>query len=84
VQKIVLKHYKRGQTPVTGRPADYIEPELEEAKKKIGDLAKTQEDLLTYALYPSTGEQFLKWKYGVEPMPDSVKPAPAAAEVKGK
>ena len=37
VQKIVLKHYKRGQTPITGRPADYLEPELAEDKKKIGD-----------------------------------------------
>ena len=75
VQKVVLKRHKRGQTPVTGRPADYLEPELAEDKKKIGDLAKTDEDLLTYALYPATGEQFLKWKYGVEPMPDNVKPA---------
>jgi pyruvate/oxaloacetate carboxyltransferase len=74
VQKVVLKRNKRGQTPITGRPADYIEPELADAKLKIGDLAKTEEDLLTYALYPATGEQFLKWKYGVEPMPDSVKP----------
>jgi pyruvate/oxaloacetate carboxyltransferase len=74
VQKIVLKRNKRGQTPITGRPADYIEPELAEAKQKIGDLAKTEEDLLTYALYPASGEQFLKWKYGIEPMPEGVKP----------
>jgi pyruvate carboxylase subunit B len=83
VQKIVLKHYKRGQTPITGRPADYLEPELEEDRKKIGDLARTDEDLLTYALYPATGEQFLKWKYGIEPMPESVKPQ-APEEAKGK
>jgi len=82
VQQIVLKR-RRGQTPITGRPADYLKPELEEDKKKIGDLAKTDEDLLTYALYPSTGEQFLKWKYGIEPVPDSVRPQPPA-EVKGK
>ncbi|MBW2340278.1 MAG: pyruvate carboxylase subunit B [Deltaproteobacteria bacterium] len=74
VQKIVLKGYKRGETPITGRAADFIEPELEEDRKKIGDLAKTEEDLLTYALYPTTGEQFLKWKYGVEERPDEVKP----------
>ena len=83
VQKIVLKHYKRGQTPITGRPADYLEPELEDDRKKIGDLARTDEDLLTYALYPATGEQFLKWKYGIEPMPESVKPQ-APEEAKGK
>ena len=46
---------------------------MEADQRKIGDLAKTEEDLLTYALYPTTGEQFLKWKYGVEPMPESVK-----------
>jgi len=74
VQKKVLKGYKRGETPVTGRGADYIEPELEKDREKIGDLAKTEEDLLTYALYPATGEQFLKWKYGLEEKPDSVKP----------
>ena len=79
VQQLVLKR-RRGQTPITGRPADHIPPELEEAKKKIGDLAKNDEDLLVYALYPTTGEQYLKWKYGIEPMPDSVKPP---AEVKG-
>jgi len=84
VQKMALKHYKRGQTPITGRPADYLEPELAEDKKKIGNLAKTDEDLLTYALYPATGEQFLKWKYGVEPMPENVKPPKAPEEVKGK
>ncbi|MBU4120512.1 MAG: pyruvate carboxylase subunit B [Proteobacteria bacterium] len=83
VQKMVLKHHKRGQTPITGRPADYLEPELEEDRKKIGDLARTDEDLLTYALYPATGEQFLKWKYGIEPMPESVKPQ-APEEAKGK
>jgi pyruvate carboxylase subunit B len=69
IQKIVLKNYKRGQTPVTGRAADYLEPELEEARKKIGSLAKDDFDLLIYALYPTTGEQFLKAKYGIEDKP---------------
>lgn len=84
VQKVVLKRYKRGQTPVTGRPADYLEPELAEAKKKIGDLAKTDDDLLIYALYPASGEQFLKWKYGIEPMPESVKPPSASEPAKNR
>jgi len=74
VQEKVLKGYKRGQTPVTGRAADYLEPELEEDRKKIGDLARDDFDLLIYALYPRTGEQFLKWKYGLEERPPEVKP----------
>ncbi len=71
VQKKVLKTHKKGQTPVTGRPADYIEPELDEARRKLGGLAKSEEDVLTYALYPATGEQFLRRKYGMEQKPDS-------------
>jgi pyruvate carboxylase subunit B len=74
VQKKVLKGFKRGETPVTGRAADYLEPELEAAREKIGDLAKDDFDLLIYALYPTTGEQFLKWKYGLEERPPQVKP----------
>jgi len=74
VMKKVLKGYKRGDTPVTGRAADYLEPELEEAREKIGDLAKDDFDLIIYALYPTTGEQFLKWKYGLEEKPPEVKP----------
>jgi pyruvate/oxaloacetate carboxyltransferase len=74
VQKTVLKGYKRGDTPVTGRAADYLEPELEENREKIGDLAKDDFDLLIYSLYHNTGEQFLKWKYGLEERPAEVKP----------
>ena len=74
VQKIVLKGYKRGETPITDRAADYLDPELEEDRKNIGDLAKDDFDLLIYALYHNTGEQFLKWKYGLEEKPPEVKP----------
>ncbi len=73
VRKKILKGYKRGDTPVTGRAADYLEPELDEARAKIGDLAKDDFDLLIYALYPTTGEQFLKWKYGMAERSPEVK-----------
>lgn len=64
--KKILKNYKRGQEPVSGRPADYLEPEIEAAKKKIGDLARTDEDVLAYILYPATMEKFLRSKYGID------------------
>lgn len=74
VQKKVLKGYSRGETPITCRPADILEPELEKAKEDTKDIAKDIGDVLTYALYPVTGMQFLKWKYGLEEPPESVKP----------
>ncbi|HPK53860.1 MAG TPA: pyruvate carboxylase subunit B [Smithellaceae bacterium] len=66
--KKILKNYKRGQTPVTGRPADFLPPEIIEAKKVVGDLARTDEDLLAYILYPATMEKFLQAKYGIKPI----------------
>ena len=74
VQKIVLKYYKRGQTPVTCRPADLLEPELDKAREAIKDFTQDIGDVLINALYPITGLQFLKWKHGLEKPPPEVKP----------
>ncbi|MDR2786762.1 MAG: carboxylase, partial [Candidatus Accumulibacter sp.] len=74
VQKKALKGYPRGEQPITCRPAEVLEPELEKAGKDIGDLAADTDDLLTYALFPVTGKKFLEWKYGRAEAPASVKP----------
>ena len=74
VQKKALKGYARGETPITCRPAEVLEPEMEKAKKEIGDLAKDIDDLVLYAIYPVTGKKFLEWKYGKTPAPPEVMP----------
>jgi len=74
VQKKALKGYERGEEPITCRPAEVLEPELEKAKAEIGDLAVDMDDLVLYAIYPVTGKKFLQWKYGKEEAPASVKP----------
>jgi len=74
VQKKALKDYPRGENPITVRPADVLEPELEKAKHEVDGLAKDIDDVLVYALYPTTGKRFLKWKYGLEEIPQEVHP----------
>ncbi len=74
VQEMILKGYERGEKPITCRAADILEPELDKAKQETKGIAKNLEDVLTYAMYPTTGLRFLKWKYGLEPVPDNVKP----------
>lgn len=74
VQKIVLSGYERGETPITCRAADVIEPELDKAYEATKGIAQDIGDVLTYALYPTTGMRFLKWKYGLETPPPEVKP----------
>ncbi len=44
---------------ITCRPADLLEPELEKYKAEAGDLAKCEEDVLSYALFPQVAAKFL-------------------------
>ncbi|MFV9645933.1 MAG: pyruvate carboxylase subunit B [Desulfobacterales bacterium] len=78
-----LKGYSRGEMPITCRPAEVLEPELEKAKEDVKGLAVDLDDVLTYALYPITGKRFLKWKYGKEESPAEVKPR-TMADVKAE
>ena len=48
---------------ITVRPADLIAPEFEAMKKEVGDLAKCDEDVLDYALFPQIAPKFLESKY---------------------
>ena len=73
LQAEALKDYERGQTPITCRPADTLEPELEAAKAEVGELAADIGDVLTYVLYPTTGMRFLRWKYGLETPPEDTR-----------
>ena len=73
VQKLILKGYEKGEEPITCRAADILKPELEKAKEATKDIAKDIGDVLIYALYPTTGMKFLRWKYGLEEPPQEVK-----------
>lgn len=52
------------------RPADLIQPELEKYREEAGDLAKCDEDVLSYALFPQVATKFLKEKYNPTPTED--------------
>ena len=73
VQKVILKGYERGEKPTTKRPGEILEPEWDKAVAATKGLAKNDGDVLIYALYPTTGQRFLKWKYGLEEVPAEVK-----------
>ncbi len=75
IQKMVLKGYERGEEPIECRAADMLEPELEKARKESKEFAKDIQDVITYALYPTTGARFLKYKYDInKTIPDDWKP----------
>lgn len=55
-----------GETPITCRPADLVDPELEKAKKDLEKEYKVNskniEDVITYALFPQVALDFFKNK----------------------
>lgn len=74
IVKIGLEGYERGQKPITARPGDLIEPELQQAIDRVKEMSSDMDDVLTYALYPTTGLKFLEIKHGLKPVPEEMKP----------
>jgi oxaloacetate decarboxylase alpha subunit len=60
VNEEVQKKVIGAEKPITGRPADILEPQMEEARKEIGFYAETEEDVLSYVLFPQVAKTFLE------------------------
>ncbi len=48
------------EKPIEGRYADTLAPIVEPTREKLGDLAKTDEDVLSYIAFPNLAEKFLE------------------------
>ncbi len=48
--------------PITCRPADLIENELDKLEKEIAQYKKQDEDVLTYALFPQVALEYFKYR----------------------
>jgi len=44
--------------PISCRPADLLKPGLEQARKEAGSLANSEEDVLSYALFPEIAKEY--------------------------
>ena len=64
---------------ITCRPADLLEPELDKYREEFKDIARSDEDVLSLALFPQVAEKFIKWRDGPHEEPAAAAPAPAAA-----
>ena len=60
LKKLVLTD---GQQEITCRPGSLLEPEWEKMKQEAGALARCEEDVMTYTLFPTVAAEFLKKKY---------------------
>ncbi len=80
IQKKIIGDEK----PITGRPADTLEPEWDMRKKELEEMGieTTDENVLIYAIYPVVGAKFLKGECIEETLepPQSAAAKPAAPE----
>lgn len=49
---------------ITVRPADLLENSYEKMKEEIGGLAKSEQDVLSYALFPPVAKAFFEKRAG--------------------
>ena len=60
IKQEVVDKILKGEDQVTCRPADLLEPELEQMKKECAKWMHQEEDVLTKALFPQPAETFFK------------------------
>lgn len=60
---------------IESRPADSLKPELDKLRQEIGGLAKSEEDVLTYAMFPDLGREFLQQRQEGTLKPEPLLPA---------
>ena len=63
--------------PITCRPADKIEPQLDTYRKEIAQYMEQEEDVLSYALFPQVATEFFKYRQA-----QNTKVDPATADTK--
>ena len=62
VNRKVQEKALKGEAPITCRPGDLIPNEMERLRKKLINVTDSEEDILTYALFPHTALDFLEKK----------------------
>ena len=65
---------------ITCRPADLLNPEMNRLRDEIGSLAESEEDVLTYAMFPDIGREFLEQRQAGTLTPEVLEPLPGDSQ----
>lgn len=60
IDQELIKKVLGDEEPITTRFADTLEPEFEKTKIKLGSMAQSDEDVLSYIAFPQIAEKFFK------------------------
>lgn len=84
IDPVLLEKAAKGQEIISVRPADLLEPEWDQVVKECVGKVNTEEDLLTYAMFPKVALKFFETRGKPQetpappPQSDSSQKAPAA------
>ncbi|MHB9148850.1 MAG: acetyl-CoA carboxylase biotin carboxyl carrier protein, partial [Thermoleophilia bacterium] len=59
----IRKRVLGDEQPIRVRPADLIEETLEQYREDVGSLARSEEDILSYALFPNAARSFFERRH---------------------
>jgi pyruvate carboxylase subunit B len=79
VNDIVRQQAIGNEEPIDFRPADMLKNEMHQLRDDIGELAKSDEDVLTYAMFPELGRDFLEHRAAGTLVPEPIEPLPVNA-----
>ncbi|MFM9834681.1 MAG: sodium-extruding oxaloacetate decarboxylase subunit alpha [Methylophilaceae bacterium] len=73
-----MSKYVDMNTAITCRPADLLEPEMAKLQAETERLAQSDEDVLTFAMFPDIGQTFLQERNAGSLKPEALLPKEAA------
>jgi pyruvate carboxylase subunit B len=65
---------------ITCRPADLLPAEMTRLRSEIGETAQSDEDVLTYAMFPDIGREFLEQRRDDMLVPEALEPMPGETQ----
>ncbi|MHB0866120.1 MAG: acetyl-CoA carboxylase biotin carboxyl carrier protein [Thermoleophilia bacterium] len=67
ISRDVIERVLGDEQPISVRPADLIKETMADFAAEVGELAKSEDDILTFAMFPATARTFLEHRrHGVE------------------
>ncbi|MEN8762204.1 MAG: sodium-extruding oxaloacetate decarboxylase subunit alpha [Thiogranum sp.] len=74
VNSIVRQQAIGNEDVIDTRPADLLDDEMDSLRNSIGELAGNDEDVLTYAMFPDLGRDFLEQRAAGTLVPELLEP----------
>lgn len=66
ISEEIIQKVLGDKKPITCRPADLIEPKMDKLREEIQNLARSEEDVLSYAMFPQVALKFFEYRKKAE------------------